>query len=272
MIQQLLSAFIGLNEIVLAVVIARQFERRWPIEIQSHREIVADWKATGANIWLAAMLGPLTLPISAALVHVMGGGFIHLRTDGLWWYAASLIGYVIVTDLSKYWYHRMIHAVPLFWRMHSFHHSAEALTFFTGGRHYWLERVLAGAFLPILPIIFDAPVGLAGVVAFIFFLPESCAHLNVKFPMGRAITWVNTPQWHRIHHSTQAEHHDKNFAALLPLWDLIFGTAWIPQHDEYPATGLEPNEQVGVIDSIVWPFRHYLRRPVQANLLVDVPK
>jgi sterol desaturase/sphingolipid hydroxylase (fatty acid hydroxylase superfamily) len=78
--------------------------------------------------------------------------------------------------------------------------------------------------------------------------------------MGRLITWVNSPQWHRIHHSVHPEHHDKNFAALLPIWDILFGTAWVPKLDEYPATGIIPSEKVGIIDSVVWPFRNYLRR------------
>jgi hypothetical protein len=39
----------------------------------------------------------------------------------------------------------------------------------------------------------------------------------------------------------------------------------ISSPDEYPDTGLTPHESVGVIDSIVWPFRHYLRR--RLNLL-----
>jgi sterol desaturase/sphingolipid hydroxylase (fatty acid hydroxylase superfamily) len=37
--------------------------------------------------------------------------------------------------------------------------------------------------------------------AFIFSLPDSCAHLNVRIPLGPFVTWVNNPQWHRIHHS-----------------------------------------------------------------------
>ena len=71
--------------------------------------------------------------------------------------------------------------------------------------------------------------------------------------MARAITWINSPQWHRIHHSTQPEHVNKNFSGGLPLWDMLFGTAWIPGCNEYPATGLVPGEQVGIIDSIIWP-------------------
>ena len=43
-------------------------------------------------------------------------------------------------------------------------------------------------------------------------------------PRGRFVSWIGNPQWHRIHHSLQPEHFDKNFAGLLPLWDILFGT------------------------------------------------
>jgi hypothetical protein len=81
--------------------------------------------------------------------------------------------------------------------------------------------------------------------------------------MGRMITLVNSPQWHRIHHSAMPEHRDKNFASLLPLWDILFGTAWIPKPDEYPVTGFDPPVRVGVIDSIIWPFRRAVHEQKQ---------
>jgi sterol desaturase/sphingolipid hydroxylase (fatty acid hydroxylase superfamily) len=143
--------------------------------------------------------------------------------------------------------------------MHSFHHSANALTLITGARHFWLEKIITGTFMPLLPILFVIPTDMAGIISIVYFLPDGCAHLNVRFSMGRAITWINTPQWHRIHHSTQPEHFNKNFSGGLPLWDLLFGTAWIPDREEYPATGLVPAEQVGIIESIIWPFRHLWR-------------
>jgi hypothetical protein len=139
--------------------------------------------------------------------------------------------------------------------MHSFHHSANAITFITGARHLWMERVLASAVLPIMPVLFQIPPDMQFILSLIYFIPDTCAHLNVRFPMGRMITLVNSPQWHRIHHSAMPEHRDKNFASLLPLWDILFGTAWIPKADEYPVTGFDPPVRVSVVDSIIWPLR-----------------
>jgi sterol desaturase/sphingolipid hydroxylase (fatty acid hydroxylase superfamily) len=96
-------------------------------------------------------------------------------------------------------------------------------------------------------------------VGVINFFPDTCAHANVRIRLGRFVTWIGNPQWHRIHHSVQPEHFDKNFAGLLPLWDIVFGTAWVPRRDEYPATGLDLDEKIGVLEGIVWPLRKYFR-------------
>jgi sterol desaturase/sphingolipid hydroxylase (fatty acid hydroxylase superfamily) len=261
MIDDYLLPFVFTVGVIGAVtLIIRQAERKWPLDPNVREsEVIADWKVTIVNFILASVVQPFAAIVTVALVAAAGGGFIKLRTDG-WWYAVSLVGYVLAADLYRYTAHRIQHAVPALWAMHSFHHSAEALTFLTGARHYWMERAIEGAFFPILAILFEVPPGMVGIVGFIYFLPDACAHVNIRIPLGRCVTWLNNPQWHRIHHSTPPEHIDTNFASLLPLWDILFGTAVIPHPNEYPPTGIVPGEKVSVLDSIVWPFRHYLRR------------
>jgi sterol desaturase/sphingolipid hydroxylase (fatty acid hydroxylase superfamily) len=244
--------------IVLVFCIARILERRWPIAITPLSEVIDDWKVVSVNFALAALLAPLTAVCSGTILSTLGQGWIHLPTHG-YWYLVSLITLVVFADLYNYTFHRLQHAIPFLWAMHSFHHSANAVTFITGARHLWIERVLAGAVLPIMPLLFQIPPDMQLIVSLIYFIPDTCAHLNVRFPMGRMITVVCGPQWHRIHHSAMLEHRDKNFASLLPLWDILFGTAWIPKPDEYPVTGFDPPVRVSVIDSIIWPFRRAVR-------------
>ncbi|MEP6954553.1 MAG: sterol desaturase family protein, partial [Solirubrobacteraceae bacterium] len=41
----------------------------------------------------------------------------------------------------------------------------------------------------------------------------------------RAIEWVfNTPSHHRVHHGSQAQYLDRNYAGILIIWDRLFGT------------------------------------------------
>jgi sterol desaturase/sphingolipid hydroxylase (fatty acid hydroxylase superfamily) len=245
--------------IITMICIARILERRWPIAANPVDEIIEDWKLISVNFALSNLLVPLTAVSSGLILSTLGHGWIHLPMHG-YWYFVSLIILAVIFDLYIYTFHRLQHAIPFLWAMHSFHHSANALTFATGARHLWMERVMTNAVLPVMPILFLVPPDMLLILSLIHFFPDSCAHLNVRFPMGRMITVLNSPQWHRIHHSALPEHRDKNFASLLPAWDILFGTAWIPKPDEYPVTGFDPPVRVSVIEGVIWPFRH-LRWP-----------
>jgi sterol desaturase/sphingolipid hydroxylase (fatty acid hydroxylase superfamily) len=251
----IMHSLLVIDMLVAMVCIVLIVERRWPISITPLSEVIDDWKVVSVNLALTALLAPLTTVCSGIILSTLGQGWIHLPTHG-YWYLVSLIILVVISDLYHYTFHRLQHAIPFLWAMHSFHHSANAITFITGARHLWMERVLASAVLPIIPVLFQIPPDMQLILSLIYFIPDTCAHLNVRFPMGRMITLVNSPQWHRIHHSAMPEHRDKNFASLLPVWDILFGTAWIPKPDEYPVTGFDPPVRVSVIDSIIWPLRH----------------
>ena len=61
---------------------------------------------------------------------------------------------------------------------------------------------------------------------------------------------------HRIHHSTEDRHLDHNFATTTPFWDVLFGTAYFPRRDEWPAVGLtDVAEPRTIADYLLMPFR-----------------
>jgi sterol desaturase/sphingolipid hydroxylase (fatty acid hydroxylase superfamily) len=94
-----------------------------------------------------------------------------------------------------------------------------------------------------------------------FLLGDGLAHLNMRVSLGRFALCIQNPQYHRIHHSVEPQHQDKNFCKLLPLFDVILGTAWKPEKDEFPVTGLGSREKpAGILDGIIWPVRHRLLR------------
>ena len=76
-------------------------------------------------------------------------------------------------------------------------------------------------------------------------------HVNSRISYGPLKYLIAEPRYHRIHHSVERKHWDKNFASFFPIWDIIFGTAYFPKKEEYPATGLsdqpEPRTVVEVL-------------------------
>ena len=191
----------------------------------------------------------------------LGGGLIRLPSSGLWLIPAVVV-YIAAMDFGEYLFHRAQHRSPLLWAMHSFHHSDPALNISTTLRHFWAEQAIKVATIYFLVgLLFKANaeiIAIYGVVSFLnlFF------HMNVRVGYGRGWLLLNSPQYHRVHHSALSQHYDKNFAALFPVFDAIFGTAYRPQANEFPPTGLQDEAAPqDVFEATVWPVRHFLRRP-----------
>jgi sterol desaturase/sphingolipid hydroxylase (fatty acid hydroxylase superfamily) len=238
--------------------IARLSERRFPVDSDHYSaEVLADWKLAGLRIGINQLLSPVTAGCGIMIVNAAGGGWINLRCDG-WWVLLSMVVVILVSDFWGYLLHRAQHKFPVLWAMHSLHHSAGSLSMITGARHFWLEDVIQTAGFPVLAIIFKIPPEMVVTIAALSLLPDGLAHMNIRLSLGRFALWINNPQYHRIHHSLEPQHQNKNFCKMLPLLDVIFGTAWKSGKDEFPMTGLAGEEATGFLDGIIWPVRHRL--------------
>jgi sterol desaturase/sphingolipid hydroxylase (fatty acid hydroxylase superfamily) len=179
-----------------------------------------------------------------------------------------ILGYIFVSDLAFYWYHRAQHAFPAFWRIHELHHSDEELNATSSLRRYLLERPLQFAIvsLPIASVASRVPALQplqlqqedAGRLFLISLSWLTFAHANLRLELGR-FSWIATgPQVHRIHHSILPEHHGKNFAQFFPVIDVMFGTYQPPRPGEFPPTGTaEMSGQVSVVHSLLKPLRSW---------------
>ena len=57
-----------------------------------------------------------------------------------WWLQALEV--IVLSDVLVYWGHRLQHAIPLLWRFHSIHHSAEHLDWMAAHREHPLDLSL----------------------------------------------------------------------------------------------------------------------------------
>ena len=63
-------------------------------------------------------------------------------------------------------------------------------------------------------------------------------HANLRTNYGPLKHILVTPQSHRIHHSIEPRHQNKNFGVLFTVWDRFFGTLYT-NYEEYPETGVD---------------------------------
>jgi len=163
--------------------------------------------------------------------------FLTIQAIGTWPAPVRFVLGVLLLDLLYWVQHYLNHKVPWLWRFHVLHHSQRELNFFTDYRYHVVEYLVRHTIIaiPFLFLDFETPT----VVAFAYFQRwyTRFYHGNIKTSLGWFKYILVTPQSHRIHHSIEPQHHDKNYGALFSIWDFAFGTQY-RHFDQYPDTGV----------------------------------
>lgn len=168
----------------------------------------------------------------------------------------------LVTDFFYYWMHRAQHAIPILWRFHAVHHSFQNLNTINS-THHITEEILRVP-LTILPVAWLIKIDLSDVMILTAFTSVwgHYIHSDTKVNMRWALPWIADNSFHRIHHSVEQRHFNKNFAGFFPLLDLAFGT-YLKPDQSWPATGLANQPQPETIfEYVVSPFIPEKSRPV----------
>jgi sterol desaturase/sphingolipid hydroxylase (fatty acid hydroxylase superfamily) len=166
--------------------------------------------------------------------------------------ARMLLG-VVLFDLATYWVHRWSHEVPLLWRFHRVHHSTERLDWVSGLRgHPFDGALLAPPFVLLLAAGFTAQ--LAGALAIVQIVTGLFLHANVRWRWRPLHRIVITPEFHHWHHADEPAAHNANYSVFLPLWDLLFGTYYMPRDRRPQLYGVTPPLPAGFAALIAQPF------------------
>ena len=97
-----------------------------------------------------------------------------------------------------------------------------------------------------------AVAGIAPVLTLMAIL----VHANLDWDWGPLRAVVASPRFHRWHHTDEANARDKNFAGLLPLWDILFGTYYMPKDRVPEQFGTASAVPAGLVGQMLYPFRH----------------
>jgi sterol desaturase/sphingolipid hydroxylase (fatty acid hydroxylase superfamily) len=165
---------------------------------------------------------------------------------------------IILGDFMGYWTHRLNHTITRLWMFHAIHHSAETVDWLTAVRIHPLNDVFSKGIqaLPIVLLGFSplavelyTPI-LSSYIAFI--------HANVAWTYGPFRYAIASPAFHRWHHEMDKKAWGKNYAGLFPIYDVIFGTFYLPldrQPKEFGIYGEKITENF--IDQMLYPFRNW---------------
>ncbi len=148
--------------------------------------------------------------------------FRLLELPVTWW---SILLAFVAYDFVYYWKHRFAHCMRWFWMEHITHHSSEHYNLTTAVRQPWF-----GPFTGLMLV--GAPMVILGFHPLLIFFVGG---LNLVYQywihtevIDRLPKWfeavMNTPSHHRVHHATNPDYLDMNYAGVFIIWDKMFGS------------------------------------------------
>jgi sterol desaturase/sphingolipid hydroxylase (fatty acid hydroxylase superfamily) len=237
-------------------------EKLWPLHPQKFFR-----KAFGTDlVWyfITGLVPKLFLAVATSLIVLA----VH-RVFPMPWYtwAATIPVWVRIplaitaSDIGTYWGHRFSHEIPLLWRFHCIHHSAEQMDWLVNTREHPVDFVFtrvcglivlyglglaqpSGHSLDVVPVVVALFSTFAG-----FFI-----HANVKCRLGWFEWILATPGFHHWHHTNDSpEVVNKNYAATLPFIDKLFGTLYLPK--TWPGKyGIDARTPGSVVEQLIDPI------------------
>lgn len=188
-----------------------------------------------------------------------------------------LIGFVGV-DFCRWASHVARHKVPGFWEFHAVHHASEQVGGTSSFRVHPVDRI-AGVVLTRLAmraLRVNPAEERVSVLARNLLGRTHHAAVDLDFSrLGKVGSALVRPSDHRVHHSPEVAHFDKNYGEALIVWDRLFGTYVEPESievaeqavDGHMATGLDDiDDDSSIFSQLVMPLRLALERADRIDL------
>ena len=182
---------------------------------------------------------------------------------------AAIALFLMLDDMTQYWWHRASHTFPWLYNLHRAHHNARYMSV----RLVYRNNIIYYAMMPSLwlsGVLIWLGLGwvYAGYIV-VKLLVITGAHSDVAWDKPlyakkwlSPVMWVvertiSTPATHHAHHGRHADdpavHYKGNYGNLLFFWDVLFDTAKITR--AYPQSyGVENLAPATLGQQLLWPI------------------
>ena len=162
---------------------------------------------------------------------------------------------VLAADLMRYWLHVFAHKNPTLWQLHAVHHSPKRLYWVNTGRFHPLEEALQ-FLLDALPfILMDVGENVLSLYFVFYAVNGFFQHSNIRLRFGFLNYIISSAELHRWHHSRVVGEANNNYGNNVIIWDLLFGTWYLPSDKEVAELGLQnENYPDSYVDQMRMPF------------------
>lgn len=182
-------------------------------------------------------------------------GFAFLARQPFWLQAAEAF---LIADFLSYWAHRWLHGRSL-WAFHAIHHGVVEMDWLSTIRNHPVNVVIQRLVLTLPLILLGFPVAAILAMAPISALYNLFTHANIGWRFGKLGFALVSPAMHRWHHALDANGHNSNFGEALAIWDVMFGTFYLPDHLPQQL-GLAEGPPEDFVGQTLWPI-HYFMTP-----------
>ncbi len=168
---------------------------------------------------------------------------------------------MIVGEIGSYWGHRWSHEIPWLWRFHAIHHSAEQIDWLVNTRAHPVDMIFTRmcGILPMFILGLIQPVtNTADPVILIVMLAGTMwgffIHANVRWRFGWLEWFISPPAFHHWHHTNDDPMLiNKNYSAMIPWVDKLFGTYYLPR--QWPGKyGINEKISSSITEQLLQPF------------------
>lgn len=231
------------------------WHRSW---LHSQKDLRTDIGLFITNGYMGAVIGPALLVAATALGVWLSGRFGTGLWPGDWPLLVQLPLALVVAEFVEYSFHRAMHEVPWLWRFHATHHSAPRLYWLNAARFHPVDLFLVGIVKMVPLALLGAAAPVLAMVNVFSAVHGAFQHANVPVRLG-PLNWIfSMTELHRWHHSPIVAEANHNYGGNLIVWDVVFGTRWLPSDREPPERiGMEslPDFPMGFWANLAAPFR-----------------
>jgi sterol desaturase/sphingolipid hydroxylase (fatty acid hydroxylase superfamily) len=168
------------------------------------------------------------------------------------------IVYIVGTDFLLYWTHRVFHKAVL-WPFHAVHHSSQDVDWTTAYRAHPINQMLGSGLVLTFMIVIGVSPSIMIWLAPFDTITAAFVHANLNWTLGPLRYVLATPVFHRWHHTAPEEGGECNFSSTFSVWDLMFGTFYMPEGELPQEYGVDdalfPTTWTG---QMVVPFKLFL--------------
>jgi sterol desaturase/sphingolipid hydroxylase (fatty acid hydroxylase superfamily) len=152
------------------------------------------------------------------------------------WVQAIL--FLVVSDFLLYWNHRWFHG-PAMWKYHAVHHSSEELDWISAARFHPMNLFLGSVAVDVILLLAGISPNVMLWVGPFTTATSALVHANLDWTFGPFRYVMASPVFHRWHHTASDRGGSSNFASTFPIWDVLFGTFYMPENELPDAYGVD---------------------------------